>query len=238
VLWRSGPRHVSGMIPSTDVAVLRRPLAVNDLVAAFGHTLPELLLQRIATQIQQQEPSRFGEIIACSQLHAPGGVVLLGDAAHAVTSSLGQGCNMALEGVRVFGDLLEESVLRGAMPLAGVPREYTRRRRADVHAMQQLELMSIIMRRGGHGLHLKGDRSGHVAHARITLGSAMLLGVAQWKLMPQRYWTVPMYDMLYDASVPYSAVLSYVRRTAASVCFAIGAAAVTTMLAVMQDLQS
>jgi 2-polyprenyl-6-methoxyphenol hydroxylase-like FAD-dependent oxidoreductase len=226
------------MVPASDAAALRSPSMVSEMIEAFSNCVPQPILGEIITQLEmQKEVASFGETIACSKLHTSGGIVLLGDAAHTVTSSLGQGCNMALEGVGVLGKLLDDCLLHGGMPLAAVPKAYCCRRRADVHALQQLELMSMIMRRGGQGLRLKGNEGGHVAHARITLGSAMLLGLAQWKLMPQHFRTVPMYAMLYDPNVPYTHILAYVRRTAAYVCAAIGASAVFTMLGVMQTLQ-
>lgn len=237
VLWRS-ERHVSGMVSASDAALFSSPLISIEMAKAFGSSLPEPMLSCIVAQLQKQpEPSAFGATIACSQLHtSAGAVVMLGDAGHTVTSSLGQGLNMALEGVRVLGLLLDASLLRDELALSEVPEAYTMRRRADVHALQQLELMSIIMRRGSAGLRLKGNPGEHVAHARVIMGSAMLIGLAQWKLVPGKYRTVPLYGMLYDPSVPYSDILAYARWTSATVCAMMGAAAVFTMLLVVQEM--
>ena len=45
--------------------------------------------------------SRAGAMVECSKLHGPC-AVLIGDAAHGVTPSLGQGTNAALESALIF----------------------------------------------------------------------------------------------------------------------------------------
>ena len=77
-------------------------------------------------------------------------MVLLGDSAHAVTGNLGQGANMALESVSVFSRVLDEC--RGDLDKA-LPA-FTHKRRGDVHALQELEVMQVGVRGGGGGYAL------------------------------------------------------------------------------------
>jgi hypothetical protein len=58
------------------------------------------------------------------------------------------------------------------------------------------------------------------AHSKIAMGSAMLFGMAQWKLMPQVFSTIPMFGMLYDSNYQYRDVLAYVER-AATICYCV-----------------
>ena len=81
--------------------------------------------------------------------------------------------------------------------------------------------------RDGEGLKwLEGLR--FELHSKVALGSAFLIGFLQWKLMPNKYTTLPMFDMLYDAKRPYSEVLMYVNQTASAV-YALGVSALIAM---------
>lgn len=57
--------------------------------------------------------------LKCSQLHGPH-VVLVGEAAHSVTSHDGQGCNAAMESVEVLGQVLDK-VLHACCMHADIP---------------------------------------------------------------------------------------------------------------------
>ncbi len=65
------------------------PGSLRDALYAAYPTLPAPWVERIEAQAAQRAPSSFSKIVACSQLHGPR-AVLVGDAAHAMTSSLGQ----------------------------------------------------------------------------------------------------------------------------------------------------
>lgn len=217
VIWRSDSDHICGMVPGS-AAALAQELTPTRLTALFGDALPPWFLQPFCAQFNAQPRSSLGTIRRCSQMHGPG-IVLLGDSAHAVTSGLGQGCNLALESVRVFG-----RVLRETEALADVPARFTAARQGDVAAMQQLELMCMMLQPG------QGEYGASVGlrmrlHASIALGAATLVGFAQWKLMPSRYRTVPLYEMLYDDSRPFSEVLGYVNGMGRAAYIVLGTAA-------------
>lgn len=217
VLWRNDSDHICGMVPGPE-ATLSAELSPEALRAYFDDALPDWFLQPFCDQFNAQPLSPFGSIQRCSQLHGPG-IVLLGDSAHAVTSGLGQGCNLALESVRVFGE-----VLAAGVPLADVPAAFTAARQADTAAMQELELMCMLLQ-GNAGQCATTAGYAARAHAMVALGAATLVGFAQWKLMPGRYRMVPLYEKLYDESVPFSEVLGYVNGMGRSAYLMLGVAA-------------
>lgn len=75
-----------------------------------------------------------GKRIKCSRLDGPG-ILLLGDAAHAVTPVFGQGANSALESCLVLGQVLAAAKGR----VEEVPGMFSRRRLEDVHALNELD---------------------------------------------------------------------------------------------------
>eukprot|EP00892_Ulva_mutabilis_P011126 jgi/Ulvmu1/8386/UM042_0093.1 len=204
VLWRSDSDHVCGMVPGS-AAALGEELSTQRLAELFGSALPPWFLQPFCDQFNSQPLSPFGTIRRCSQMHGPG-VVLLGDSAHAVTSGLGQGCNMALESVRVFGEVLQEA----GGQVADVPARFTATRHPDALAMQELELMCMLLQSKSEECMTAAGLPQRM-HAAVALGAATLVGFAQWKLMPGRFRTIPVYGKLYDDSVSYTEVLGYVQ---------------------------
>jgi hypothetical protein len=117
--------------------------------------------------------------------------------------------------VRVFGKLLDDFVASESTvekALAKVPQQFTDVRERDARAMQHMELLHNLLQ--GTKAETKVDVFTAV-HARVAWGSAFVLGMVQWKLMPNKYRTVPIYDMIYDENVPYSDVLAYVNRVGA-----------------------
>ena len=63
------------------------------------------------------------------------GVVLVGDSAHSMWASLGQGCNTALETCKVFADTLDKNK---AESLATALEQYTATRKPDTDAIGRL----------------------------------------------------------------------------------------------------
>ncbi|MFB2971691.1 FAD-dependent oxidoreductase [Aerosakkonema sp. BLCC-F183] len=72
--------------------------------------------------------------IRCNRYHYGDSVVLIGDAAHSVSPSLGQGCNSALEDAVILGRLFDEY----SDNLAKVTEQFTMRRKPDAHALVEL----------------------------------------------------------------------------------------------------
>lgn len=217
VFWRSDADHLCGMIPgSTDALANNMDLA--SLTSAFTGRLPPWMLEQVAEQCAEQALHRFGTIETCDRFHGEGGVVLIGDAAHAVTSTLGQGCNMALESIKVLGSIADRCAA-GEQGLRAVPAQFTGEWQPNAQAMQRLEMMNVLLKNSKLG-SLQGLPGLTVSHSKVAMGSAMLFGMAQWKLMPNTFTTIPMFGMLYDARYQYRDVLAYVER-AATICYCV-----------------
>jgi 2-polyprenyl-6-methoxyphenol hydroxylase-like FAD-dependent oxidoreductase len=75
-----------------------------------------------------------GKRVKCSRLDGPR-VLLLGDAAHAVTPVFGQGANSALESCKVLGQVLQQA----GGNLDEVPARFNEARLADMHALNELD---------------------------------------------------------------------------------------------------
>ncbi len=85
---RAGYACPAGLVAATD------DLSAADqerLLAAATPKLPLEWRRAIAAQTgaEAQPPSSFGQIVRCSRFHGPR-VIIIGDAAHCVTSTLGQ----------------------------------------------------------------------------------------------------------------------------------------------------
>ncbi|MGB8702177.1 MAG: NAD(P)/FAD-dependent oxidoreductase [Thermosynechococcaceae cyanobacterium] len=72
--------------------------------------------------------------VRCDRFHEGDSVLLIGDAAHAVSPSIGQGCNAALEDVLVFERLLEQYEDDWALALSA----FSEQRVPDAHALKEL----------------------------------------------------------------------------------------------------
>lgn len=77
-------------------------VGVQDYADAIKHVpLPAAEREHLAHLLHDAPWSYGGSWVCCSQLHGPR-VVVIGDAAHAVAPSLGQGCNAALQDATIL----------------------------------------------------------------------------------------------------------------------------------------
>ncbi|KAL3130784.1 hypothetical protein ABBQ38_000126 [Trebouxia sp. C0009 RCD-2024] len=96
--------------------------------------VPEHWIADIAEQCLHASPSPQGRRVWCSRLTGPR-VVLVGDAAHAVTPVGGQGANAALEDTLFLNDILQST----GDDLASAVANYDRERLPDAHGLVDIE---------------------------------------------------------------------------------------------------
>jgi kynurenine 3-monooxygenase len=72
--------------------------------------------------------------VRCDRFHDGDSILLIGDAAHAVSPSIGQGCNASLEDVLVFERLLEQYEDDWSLALPA----FSKKRVPDAHALKEL----------------------------------------------------------------------------------------------------
>lgn len=133
-----------------------------------------------------QKPFFQTTTVQCSHYHCRDRVLLVGDAAHAISPIIGQGCSAALEDSLVFNHLLNEynDDLTQAVP------QYTVRRRPDMVALEQM--------------------SDNFIPLNVPLALATLLKHVFDRLLhrwfPKRWAPSPI-DMLTESTIPYRQIL-------------------------------
>ncbi|KAK9836175.1 hypothetical protein WJX81_006914 [Elliptochloris bilobata] len=107
-----------------------------DFEAALGGLTmyPQEMRAAIAEQLAARPWYTSGSTLQVSRLTGPR-VVLIGDAAHAVSAAFGQGVNSALEDCTV----LAEALAGAAGDVDAALRHYERRRRPDAHALGTMD---------------------------------------------------------------------------------------------------
>jgi 2-polyprenyl-6-methoxyphenol hydroxylase-like FAD-dependent oxidoreductase len=161
--------------PQMQLELLRRWFAGwhQPIQGLINATRPEELWQQALAELNPMPP-RFG--IGAGR----GGIALLGDAAHAMTPSLGQGACLALEDAITLGTLLAEGV-PGA-PLDGVLSRYDRlRRRRTAKLVRQARRLGTLF----------GARSRLGVGARNTLLSAVPTGLLNRATAAGAGWRPP-----------------------------------------------
>ncbi|MBW4581716.1 MAG: FAD-dependent monooxygenase [Tildeniella nuda ZEHNDER 1965/U140] len=137
VLLHQFDGSMSGVIlfppQNNPVAALTTPEAVLQF---FRDRFPEVGQRMTAAEAEtflKRSPSRI-LTTRCSRYHHGDSVLIIGDAAHSVSASIGQGCNAALEDVTIIDRLLDEFDDNWAVAIA----QFTDRRKADAHALVEL----------------------------------------------------------------------------------------------------
>ena len=173
------PRH------NQEVANLSTPEQVQQF---FHKRFPEVGRMMPVSEAEAflgQSPSRI-LTIRCNRYHHGNSVLIVGDAAHSVSPSIGQGCNAALEDVAILDELLDEYADDWTEAIA----QFTLRRQADAHALVEL-----------------GDYS-FPSSSRLFIEFVFREQLAKTlhQLFPNRF--VPsLSELVFESSVPYAEIL-------------------------------
>jgi len=125
--------------------------------------------------------------VRCDRFHEGDSVLLIGDAAHAVSPSIGQGCNFSLEDVLILGQLLEQygDDWSQVLPL------FSEQRVPDAHALREL--------------------SDYTFPRQKSLVVELFLRTMVKRLFHRWFphWVQPfVFDLVLETDLPYSKVLS------------------------------
>ncbi len=109
----------------------------EDAIAFFHKYIPEVghLISESEVEAFLKRPVSPQLKIRCNRYHYGDSVLIMGDAAHAISSSLGQGCNVAFEDVMLLDSLLDEYSEKWEDALA----QFTIKRQPDAYALSELD---------------------------------------------------------------------------------------------------
>jgi kynurenine 3-monooxygenase len=159
----------------------------------FHETFPE-----IAGAIAEEEAEAFASrpisrvvSVSCNRYHHSDSVLIIGDAAHAVPPSIGQGCNSALEDVVVFDRLLDEY----SDNLAEALEQFTVRRQPDAYALCELSNYTLPLSQKLFIEFLIRTKFAKLMH----------------KIFPKRFQPF-LFDLITESTIPYSEILKTYQR--------------------------
>ena len=173
------PRH------NQEVANLVTPEQVQQFFRKRFPEVAQMMPTSEAEAFLARSPSRI-LTIRCNRYHHGDSVLIIGDAAHSVSPSIGQGCNAALEDVAILDELLDEYTDDWAEAIA----QFTIRRQADAHALVELGDYSFP---SSSGLFLE-----------FVLREQLAKTLHQ--LFPVRF-SPSLSELVFESSVPYSKIL-------------------------------
>lgn len=101
------------ILPQQGEITFEKIKSKDDVQTLFDSKFPDIfpaqsLTQELVKDLLEQKVSFGGITTTCNTFDLDDSVVLIGDAAHSVWPSLGQGCNIALESCRVLAEILAD----------------------------------------------------------------------------------------------------------------------------------
>jgi kynurenine 3-monooxygenase len=161
----------------------------EEVLQFFQNNFPEVaqLMPKEEAEAFLNRPVSRILTVRCSRYYQDGSVLLIGDAAHAVSSSIGQGCNAALEDVVLLDNLLNEY----SDDLAVALEQFTVRRKQDAHALVEL-----------------GDNA-FPSSAGLFIEFVLRESLAKilHQIFPKRF-PPSISELVFETTVPYSEILN------------------------------
>ncbi|ARV59441.1 vioC monooxygenase [Nostocales cyanobacterium HT-58-2] len=163
--------------------------STEEVLQFFQKNFPEVaqLMPKEEAEAFLNRPISRILTVRCSRYHQGGSVLLIGDAAHAVSSSIGQGCNAALEDVVLFDNLLNEY----SDDLAVAIEQFTVRRKEDAHALVEL------------GDNAFPSTTGLFIEFILRESLAKILH----QIFPKRF-APSLSELVFETTIPYSEILN------------------------------
>ncbi|MHC5933787.1 FAD-dependent oxidoreductase [Nostoc sp.] len=162
----------------------------EEVLQFFGDYFPEIaqLLPESEAEAFLNRPISTLLRIRCNRYDHGESVLLIGDAAHATSHSLGQGCNASFEDVAFFDQLLDEYSDNIVEAIA----QFILRRKPDTHAL--VELSDYAFPLSGKLLFFE---------LFIRLRTSQFLH----QLFP-KYFSPSLFQLLSETTIPYSEILN------------------------------
>ena len=160
----------------------------DQIRAYFAENLPTFypLLSAAEAEALIDRPVARLLTVRCDRFHHGEHILLIGDAIHAVSPSIGQGCNAALQDVEIFNQLLDSHQDDWAKAIT----QFSELRRADAYALRELSDYSF-------------PRSKPLV-AEFFLRLLLSRKLHQW--FPQRFKPF-LFDQVLETDLAYSKIL-------------------------------
>jgi kynurenine 3-monooxygenase len=170
---------------NNEVANLSTPEQVQQFFHKHFPEVGQMMPASEAEAFMNRSPSRI-LTIRCNRYHHGDSALIIGDAAHSVSPSIGQGCNAALEDVAILDELLDEY----ADDWAEATAQFTLRRQADARALVELGDYSFPSSSGLFIEFVFREQLAKTLH----------------QLFPDRC-SPSLSELVFESSVPYSEIL-------------------------------
>jgi kynurenine 3-monooxygenase len=178
--------------------------AYEEPLSCLFPDLDEADRQELALQLAEGTPANGGLCVWCSSMGSPtASTVLVGDSAHGMWPSLGQGANAALESAAIFCETARDisktaTFATAADWSAALIAEFNRRRHADAVA-------AVNLTYGGIGARKSRGRGNAPLSYKLQIGGMMLLHKLTLGVVPKP----ALLRLMTGDCMPYSKALRF-----------------------------